>query len=149
MTSNTKPTIFDLLTLINNHNINGINNTENEKVFVPYLSQRWLTCTSNAMQIVLINEYVNPYTFTLHKHKELLWKLMCVCSSKNQRYTWIKQTPQNKNNNVLKIIAEYYGCSTKEAKDYNELLSMEDVLEMAEMIGKDKEEIAKIKKEFK
>lgn len=144
-------TIFDLLNKLNARDVSYMdNNPEAEKAFVPLLTQRWMTGTNDDAQIYFVNKFVNPYVFTLHKHKRLLWNLMCVANSGTKRkYTWPKQKPQSKNNTILKLVAEFYECSTREAIDYATLLSDNDILEIAETLGKDKEEIAKIKKELK
>lgn len=143
-------TIFDLINKINTKQFQAINDPEIEKQFVPFLTQRWLTGTSNDAQVYIVNEVVNPYTFSIHKHKRLLWKLMCVATEKNkQRYVWKKTAPQAKSNVLVNLIAEYYKCSSREAIDYLHLLGENDFFEMAEFLGKDKEEIAKIKKNLK
>lgn len=142
-------TIFDLMTKINNKKFSDINNAEIEKLYVPFLIQRWLTGTSNQAQVFLINEYVNPYTFSLHKHKKLLWLLSCIAVNSKQKYNWIKQKQQKKNNILIELISEYYKCSKREAIDYRSLLDDDDIINLAEMLGKDKEEITKIKKELK
>lgn len=125
---------------------------EERKNFLPFLVTRWLSGTPNRRQIIFLNELVNPFTFSLVGHKELLWKLMTVCTSgKPQRYFWNK-LPSKANSSKpisVQVVAEYFQLPTKDAQEAIACLSGNDVLDMAEELGRQPEEIAKLRKEYK
>lgn len=127
--------------------------TEDEvKGFQPLLAMRWMSGTSDPIQIVMLNEVVNPYVFALHSHKQLLWQLLTVANSgKKQRYSWLKVASKFDPNKPLatKAVADYLRCSMSEAADALRLLSNEDVIELVEELGWQKDELAKVKKELK
>jgi hypothetical protein len=79
----------------------------------------------------------------------LLFKLLAAAATgRNRRYNWIK-APGAKSSTKLKVeaIEQYYDVTTREANLYADQVSAEDVLEMAELLGWDKDEINKLKKE--
>lgn len=125
---------------------------EEQKGFLPVVVMRWLSGTSNAKQIYFINELVNPFVFSLHKHPELLYYLMILCGpGKTQRYYWNK-TASNKSNTVptiVSIVRNYFGYNTTQALEALPLLSNDDILEYAEDLGIQKETLTKLKKELK
>lgn len=125
---------------------------EERKELQPFLVSRWLTGTSDPLQIVLINEFVNPYAFSLTKHKQLLWQLITVANSgRKQRYQWLKLPSKRESGkpNALRVVKEYYTYSTKDAIDALDILTRDQVLEMAEDLGWQPDDIAKVKRELK
>lgn len=123
---------------------------EQKKSVVPLLTMRWLS-GGTALQTQLANAIVNPLVFRMYKHPGLLYKLMVACSDgKERRYSWIKKKSKDKSSPVsAEVIAAYYKCSKKDAIRYKKRLTVDDVIEMADAIGYDKEQIQKIKAEFK
>lgn len=125
---------------------------EERKAFVPYVTMRWLTGNNSDRQIVYINELVNPFMFPLGQHKDLLYKLMTICTTgKQQRYGW-KKTLSKKTNSTptaVGVIRDYYGYNTIDATNALKLLSTDYVLELAGFLGRQKDEISKIKTELK
>jgi len=125
------------------------------KEFAPYVYLRWLSGTSNKQQVVLLNEFVNPvaFYFTLkdHSHKELLFKLMTVCTSgSGQRYSWsIPKRAQGSKPLSNQVVRQAYRYNFRKAEDALKVLTAEDVVEMAEQQGKQKDEIKLITKEWK
>ena len=125
---------------------------EEQKAFMPLIVMRWLSGTRNARQVVFLNELVNPSVFSLHKHKQFLYYLMTVCTTGNgQRYFWNKTLSKrsSKTPTSIKTICEFFGYNTREAADALSLLSNDDILSYAEDLGKQPDEIRKIKKELK
>ncbi len=122
------------------------------KGFLPFVVMRWLTGTSSSRQVYFVNTLVNQFIFNLPEHKELLYYLMTVCTSgKMQRYNWIKG-PSQKNKklpNVTGVVRDYFKYSSTHAREALPLLSREDILSYAEQLGRQPEEITKIKKELK
>jgi hypothetical protein len=125
---------------------------EERKEFQPFLVARWMSGTSAAVQICLLNEFVNPYAFSLTNHKQLLWQLLTICSTgKSQRYVWNKLPAKRETGrpNAIKCVKEYFGYSTRDALDAMEILTRSQILDFAEQLGWQTEEIAKIRREIK
>jgi hypothetical protein len=122
---------------------------EDKKGAHPFVLGRWMTGTSDQAQLVRLNTFFNPYCFSLGQEKALLFKLLAAAATgRNRRYNWIK-APGAKSSTKLKVeaIEQYYDVTTREANLYADQVSAEDVLEMAELLGWDKDEINKLKKE--
>jgi len=144
--------VFETLGHINEKNIEFLNKVSDEerKGFQPLVVMRWLSGTSSPLQVHLVNELVNPYVFSLSHDKDLLYKLMTVCSVKKQRYKWIKPTSKGSNfTHCIDVICSYYGYSKSQASQVFHLLSDDDVLCIAEHQGIQKDEISKIVLELK
>lgn len=120
------------------------------KELQPFLVARWLTGTYNKRQVFLINELVNPFLFSLYKHKGLLWNLMTICTSgKPQRYVWNKTLSKSSTfPNIVKIIQQYFGYSSRDAEKSIKLLSPDDIILIAEEMGWQDEDINKARKEL-
>lgn len=145
--------IFTLLEQINNKDYFFYEELTDEerKGFVPLLTMRWLSGTDEPAQIVLLNEVVNPYVFSLHNHRNLLYKLLTICAVKPQKYKWIKN--QSKNSNKLKhvvaLLCKHYNYSSRRVLEIINFLSNEQILQIAEQHGLQQNEIQEIKKELK
>lgn len=125
---------------------------EQQKEFLPIVLMRWLSCTHDARQVYFINEIVNPFVFSLHKHKQLLAQLMTVSTSgSSQRYNWMKAKLKKTSGtpNIVNLVKEYYGYSTRRAVEVLPLLRDSDILGYAEDLGRQPDDISKIKKELK
>lgn len=120
---------------------------EGQKAAAPFVMMRWMTGTSDEAQIVRLNTCVNPYIFSGTADKSALFKLLAAAATgRSKRFSWIKGPGTKKKNSSLEVIKAYYDCSTREAETYN--IASEDLIQMAEELGLDKEEIVKLKKEF-
>lgn len=126
---------------------------EERKGFSPYIVTRWLSGTSDPMQIIFVNELVNSQIFQLGpSHTELICKLMACCGNrKRQRFQWIADSKGGKKSSslALEVLKEYYEYSTREAKEALDVLSSADIYELAEEIGWQPDELKKLKKELK
>lgn len=147
--------VFDLLSKIDrkDYEIWDNLNEEQKKEFAPLVVMRWMAGCGDPVQLIFLNEIVNTSVFQLGDHKELLLKLLTVCSNgKSKRYSWINYKVSNgskKSKKVNELIATHYHMSLKEADEARPLFSEQEILELAEMHGLQKEEIAEIKKELK
>ena len=123
---------------------------EEKKGFAPLVVMRWMTGTSDQRQIVAINSFANKYIFPLGKHPELLAQLLAACSSKtSRRYNWVGIKSSKKKTLARLVVQEYLEYSSLEMKKLEVLPSNDEILEMAELLGWQKDEIAKLKKELK
>jgi hypothetical protein len=123
---------------------------EEQKGFGAYIITRWMSGTTDMMQIMLINELVNPIIFNLGKHPELLCKMLACCGTKSYRkFNWVADSKTNKvSSGAISVLKETYNYSTREAQQMVHLLSKDDIIELAENLGMQKEEITKLKKEL-
>jgi|SRR5579859_886848 len=145
--------IFELLGKLNSPHSGDIYSklTEEEKKgFAPLVVMRWLSGTSDKRQIMMLNEFVNPYIFALGKHPHLLMQLLQVASSKTGgRNNWLGIKSKKKNVEALKVVGEYFEMSEREARTLNPFPSDQEIFEMAEELGWQKDELTKLKKELK
>ena len=125
---------------------------EERKDLQTFLVTRWMSGTSDAQQVYLINEFLNPYVFSLTSHKKLLWQLLTVCNSgAPRRYSWNKLPSKRETGkpNSVKCVMEYFGYSSAHAVDAMQVLSRDQIIEFAEIMGWPAEDIAKIRREIK
>ena len=123
---------------------------EQKKGYTPLITMRWTAGTSDTKQILHVNELVNRYVFTIGKHPELMYKLQCAASSGvTRRYTWQAAKNTIKKIKGLEVLMEYHNWGVRDATAAIKLLSAEDILGMAEELGYQKDELAKLKKDLK
>ena len=145
--------IFMVLSEIDKKNFNLWDSLSEDqrKEFSPLVAMRWMSGTNDPKQIIFLNELVNTSVFDLGSHKELLLKLMTVSSSGSpKRYQWInyKLSSAKKQKMSIGLIAEHYRVSFREAEDIQKLLSKEEIYELGEIHGLQKEELKNLKKEL-
>lgn len=121
-----------------------------KKGFAPIVVTRWLSGTSNKQQVIFINEIVNPYIFSLHKHPELLWYLLNDCTTgKKQRYLWNKTiTKESGTSACIACIKEYFHYNLRNAEMVWRTIDHMLVLEMAEELGYQVTEMNRVRKEL-
>lgn len=150
-----KPRALDIFTLLDqidkkNYYIWDSLTEEQRKEFSPLIVMRWMAGCTDPAQIVFLNDIVNVSVFVLGNHKEFLLKLLTVCSNgKQKRYQWInyRMTKQTKKNQkVIELISSFYKMSYKDAEDSVKLFSTEEIMELGEMSGLQKEELKDLKK---
>lgn len=146
--------IFDVLNHLSKKNIKFFDDLSEEdlKAIQPYVLIRWLSGSSNPIQVLLLNEIANQYVFSLQQHKPLLIKLLLSCTSGNtQRYQWSSMA-KNANGSfpaACGVVKQYFGYSTKEAKQALPLLTNDDIMQFAGDIGLQKEDVVKLRTELK
>ena len=144
--------IFDVLGNIQRKRVGYYDqlSPEEQKTIQPYVLMRWLS--SDQSNVVILNEVVNPYAFSLTKHKDLLWKLLIVSGSgRYARLQWNKG-PSKRTTGVstcIRVIQQAFGYSERHALDVLATLTSKQVLELAEMLGVTSDDMAKVKKELK
>lgn len=149
-----KLNIFDILQQIDRGDLHIWENLteEQRKEFSPFMTMRWMSCTDDVRQIFFLNELINPIVFNMHKHPQLMLKLLTACSSKiQQRYKWIKAPVAvgGVKSRPLQVVKEYYGYPSRQAKDVMTLFSKDDILTMATELGYQKEDMKLLKTELK
>ena len=142
--------LFEVLSKLSARKLDVFDSLTDEAVkeFQPLIIQRWLSGSTNELQIIRLNEFVNKFIFSLPNEKELLLKLMGIaCSGNVKKCNWIK-IEKNKNNLAVQVIKNRYNCSTREAKEHLNFLNKEDILEFAAELGMEKNDISKLQKEY-
>lgn len=126
---------------------------DQKKEFSALVTMRWMTGTSSAYQLVLLNELVNTTVFAMPEHKELMMKLLAVCSDGSQkRYGWVNYkmaSGSKKTKLAVKLIAARYDINESDAQDTLLHFNQEELIEIAESLGWQKDEISELKKELK
>jgi len=146
--------IFKLLTEISKKNTKYFDTLSDEEIkeIAPLVLMRWQTGTNNAYQIYMLNELVNPFVFSLQKHKKLLVHLMTLCTGGiSSRHKFIKRKSKKttKMPKVVAVIKEFMDYSTKATLESLPLISNEDIISFAEQLGRQKAEMTVIKKELR
>jgi hypothetical protein len=145
--------IFKLLERIDNPKSGDIYSslsTDEKKGFSALVTMRWLSCTSDERQVMMLNSFVNPVIFKLSSHPQLLMQLLQVCSSKTRkRYAWLGVKSKKKNPESIRVIQDYYDMSAREVNTLNPFPTEAEILQMAADLGFQKDEMTKLKKEFK
>jgi hypothetical protein len=145
--------LFQLLNGLSRKDFNSYKSLtdEEKKEVLPLIVMRWMSGTTDARQVMFLNELVNPHVFSIHKHKDLLVQLLTICGSgRSQRYTWSKAKTKKSNTPVaIDVIREYFGYNTSDATDAFHILTSSDIMDYAIQLGKQPDEITKLKKELK
>ena len=125
---------------------------EEQKAVSPLIAMRSLTGTTSAKQVFYINELVNPFVFNIGKHKELLIDLMTLCTFNAGSFRKNGKPLLKKLSNApvsQSVIMEYFGYNSIKATDAIDLISKDDIISIAEEMGKDDKILKSIKKELK
>lgn len=108
------------------------------KAISPFVLMGWALGAeeNNVHHTVMTDSLVNDKVFSLSRHPRLLLKLFVVANNgiDNTRYRFVRPAP-SKGTKEVKAIADYYGCSIREAEDYAPILDKEDrktILALAE-----------------
>ena len=149
----TKINIFDVLHRVNTKDANYYAecSAEEQKQIQPFVLMRWMSGTSNPQQIILLNEFANPFVFSLYKHKELQWMLLTACApGKFKKYNWIKAPTQATSKKPLsaKVLKETYNYSETQANQTMHLTTGEHLIELATALGWQDADLAKLGKEW-
>lgn len=127
--------------------------SEQQKEFSAYMTLMWMAGTTDPFQILMLNEVVNTTLFSLPEHRELMLKLLAVCSNgQSKRYTWVKYKLGGNGTKVklaIKLLMEHHRYSEKEAEDVYPLYSTAELIELAESQGWQKDELKDLAKELK
>jgi hypothetical protein len=153
MTTKHKYNLFEVLAKASTKNAEYYDNLpeDQQKQIQPLLIQRWMSGTDSAKQVFLINEIVNPFVFSLYKHPKLLWKLLTITAPGNsKKYKWMSQKSEagTKKPTSTAVVAEYYGYNSRHARDAVNLMTYDQVVELASSLGYQQDTITKIKKEL-
>jgi len=147
--------IFAVLDQLNSGNLDLWDSLseEEQKGFSPFIIARWMSGTSDPLQIMYLNEFVNPHIFNsvIGKRTEVMAMLLAICGTGNRRrFKWVAESKKGskQSNMALDIVKEYYDYTSREAQSQLSLLSTEDIIQLAEELGYQPDELKKLKKEL-
>jgi hypothetical protein len=113
---------------------------EDKESFNPYMIHRYVSMKSEYIDLVNIIQ-------TLPNDKRLIYLTYKSLLPKNKVwFKYIKNTNKEINKELTDKIAEYFVCSTREAKDYIEILEKEKILSILGELGINEKEIKKLTK---
>ena len=96
---------------------------EEKKSFNIFIINKALSMNPNYLNIV---NMVQRYTNNLLDPKEVFNLYFNLLPNKFRFYKWIKGT-KDKNKEKYQILAQHFKCSSREAKDYMELLDKKEI----------------------
>ena len=123
---------------------------EKKKAWGSWLFLRYASSTKGKDKEELLlntNEFVNKYYGDIHKHDELVWKLICLTGTgKKQYHEWIK--PPNakiKKDMISQFISEIYPTMNgDEVELFQKMNNVSDLKQMAGDMGMTDKEISEI-----
>ena len=108
-------------------------NDEEKKSFNIFIINKALSMNPNYLNIV---NMVQRYTNNLLDPKEVFNLYFNLLPNKFRFYKWIKGT-KDKNKEKYQILAQHFKCSSREAKDYMELLDKKEVNKILKLYKND------------
>lgn len=142
--------IFDTLKRIDQRQedyYDGMMETD-QKQLHPLVMTRWMSGTSDPAVIQMLNLTNNKFNFILAAHKPLLMRMLLLSASgSSRRYQWLSKTKDTSQNRSLKVLVEYYNCSQRESEMYVKMHTMDELVQMAEHVGWQDDEIKALMKE--
>lgn len=127
-----------------------------QKEFSPLVIMRFMSSApdKNGMHefcLLTINEFVNKDLFSLSKHPELVYMLLCLSGTgKNLFHKWIKNTIKEKNNALwIRMFREMSDdLKDDEVKILRMKYTKKSIHDLALSLGKNDKEANDIKKSF-
>lgn len=131
---------------------------EERKEISPLILMRWLSLVQNSElggdYICAVNQTTNVDFWTLSKHPELQWKLMCVagsiCGGRAQRHTWVAGVKKITTNKVDSVILSLYpGLNDQELALVRRKFTKDSLKQLLKDMGMPDADIKPILEEFK
>ena len=115
-----------------------------KKSFSPFIINRWLSMNMDLLPV--INE-LQQYTIGTLRPKEVYKLYLDFLPKKKTFDKYIKGKKSDKyNKEMLQYLSQWYGVSQSEVKEYLEILSKDDVVDILMKYGKTKKEAKKLLK---
>ena len=131
--------LFKYFDAVNEGNHSYVDNMSDDEVkeIQPFVLLSWMHGANNNTphHVILTDLYCNPYVFSLQKHKRLLLKLFIEANGEmgDTRYSFVKPTTKKSDKNI-QAIAKYYQISLKDAADYANLMTEQDIKDIHQII---------------
>ena len=136
-------TIIDWMNQLLIHKKDWNDFTEDEqKKFSPFIINRWLSMDKEFIEIV---NYFQKYAIGTLEPREV-YKWYCDILPKGKRFNkYIKGKKSKKyNKELIEIISKHFECNKICAQEYIELINKEELKNILEMYGLDKNKIKRI-----
>jgi len=115
-----------------------------KKSFSPFIINRWLSMNMDLLPV--INE-LQQYTIGTLRPKEVYKLYLDFLPKKKTFDKYIKGKKSDKyNKEMLEYLSQWYGVSQSEVKEYLEILSKDEVVDILMKYGKTKKEAKKLLK---
>lgn len=130
--------LFGFLNKMNQGDYDYVDQMSNEeiKALAPFVLLMWCNGakTHTVEHTIMTDAICNDKVFSLSRHPRLLLKLFVAANEGfgGDRYAFKKATGADKSS-VTKLICEHYQCTYQEAKDYQAILSEDDIKKLKEM----------------
>ena len=108
-------------------------NDEEKKSFNIFIINKALSMNPNYLDIV---NMVQRYTNNMLNPKEVFNLYFNLLPNKFRFYKWIKGT-KDKNKEKYQILAQHFKCSSREVKDYIELLNKKEINKILKLYKND------------
>lgn len=125
---------------------------DERKGFSPLIVMQWLSATSDSIRLQKLTKIVNNVVFnpTISKHKQLLAMLLAITSKgRSAKRKFISMPKSKGRNKSIDVLTQYFGYSTREASMYLDKANIEWLVELAEDLGWEKDDINLLEKEWK
>lgn len=117
---------------------------EDKATFNPYMLHRFISMHEPYIEL---SNYIQQYWQLTH---EQIYLIYCSYLPEQKIFAkYIKSTSEKPNSNLLTILADYFKVSTREIKQYLQILSEEDIKAILSSRGIEDEEIKKLLKHEK
>lgn len=123
--------------------------SEGDKKQAGFMPFKWMSCTNDAMKVLMLNASVNKFIFKLSKYPELCFHILAACGSGEEEfYTYKKKKPKTIQRPItVSMLKEYYNVSTQVAIEDSEVMDVESMVIIADKLGRWDEE-CKLRKEY-
>lgn len=147
-----KADLFETLNAIDSNNFEFYSQlSDEEKKSIPvFMLMQWMARSDDAKKILSLNASANKWLFDIYKYQDLAYHLLVSCSSgKKDFYKWKKKNVEKSKRPItVSLLKEYHSCGTRAAEFDSKLVSLDDMIEIAERLGHI-DKIKGLKKEFK
>jgi hypothetical protein len=107
----------------------------------PYLLNRYLSMNPDYLELVNYTQIIP------HTEKEKYYKIYSnLIPKKKQWLKYIKSSNKNESKELLEYLSKYFECSTREVKDYINILEKKQIEEILTSLGIDDKDIKKLLK---
>ena len=117
-------------------------NESDQKAFSPFIINRWLSMDEEFIEVV---NYFQKYAIGTLEPREV-YKWYCDILPRGKRFNkYIKGKRDKKyDKELIDIISNHFECSKLQTKEYIELMSKEDIIEILMKYGKDEKTIKRL-----
>lgn len=129
-----KVDIFDFFKHMNNEDYDYVDQLSDEEVkgLSAYVLMMWVLGASKNKEarIILTNEQVNQYVFSLANHPRLLLKLLVSSNGLGPSHYKFTKVDGSSGTSDVQVVSKHYNVTEKDAKDYLKILPKKDVDEL-------------------